>query len=281
MIPGITTRPSASIVRFAPESRPMSVIMPSRMPTSAIRRGSPEPSTTVPPLMIVSSAIRPSIRSIRWWRALPSRRPSDVFELAVGPERPAAAVAADTGALVAAEGGVGVHRAAVDLHGAGAERARDAHAARRVAGPHVAVEAVVGVVGEGDRLVLVGEGDGGDDGAEDLLPGDRHLVAGVGEERRLDVVAACQVRRPAAAAGERGTFGLAARDEALDAVALRGRDERAHHHPGFARIADLDLPREVDEPARELVVDRRFDQEARAGDADLAGMEGPHLGHAR
>src|SRR6516165_4641358 len=111
-MPGMTTRPSASIVRLAPDSRPMSVIMPPRMPTSALRCGRPEPSTTVPPLMIVSNAM---LRS--------SCRPADVLELAVRGERPAPAVAADAALLVAAERRVGVHRAAVDLHRARADAA--------------------------------------------------------------------------------------------------------------------------------------------------------------
>src|SRR5262245_15433422 len=175
-MPGMTTSPSASIVCCAPESRPTSVIIPSRMPTSAMRRGSPVPSTTVPPLMIVSN-IRPSI--LRWPFAMPSRRPSDVLELAVGPDRPAATVAADAGLLVATEGRFGVGRAAVDLHGPGTERTRHAHAARGVAAPDVAVEAVVGVVGEGDGFVLVGEGDRGDHRAEYLVARDLHLVARV------------------------------------------------------------------------------------------------------
>src|SRR3989442_5905226 len=126
-MPGITTKPSASIVRRAPERRPMSVTRPSRMPTSARRMGRPEPSTTVPPLMMVSKVI--DILRSR------SCRPPDVLELAVGPERPVAADAADTGELVAAERGVGVERAAVDLDRAGPHGARDAQPAGGVAGP--------------------------------------------------------------------------------------------------------------------------------------------------
>src|SRR5256885_12668096 len=183
-MPGMTTRPSASSVLRAPESRPMSVISPSLMPTSARRMGSPAPSTPVPPLMIRSKLMR-----------VPSRGPPDVLELAVGRGRPAPAVAADTGALVAAEGCVGVERAAVHLHRPGAERARHPQRALGVACPQVAVEAVVRVVGERDRLGLVAKRDGADHRAEDLLARDHHVIAHAGEERRLDVVAARQVRR--------------------------------------------------------------------------------------
>src|SRR6266403_4907430 len=123
MMPGMTTSPSASIVFRAPESLPMSVITPSLMPTSALRRGSPLPSTTVPPLMIVSKLID-ILRSRSC--AAPLHGPADVLELAVAAERPAAAVAAEAGQLVAAKGRVGVERGAVHLHRAGADRPRDA-----------------------------------------------------------------------------------------------------------------------------------------------------------
>src|SRR5439155_734538 len=208
MMPGMTTRPSPSRVFRAPESRPMSVISPSLMPTSARRMGSPAPSTTVPPLMIRSKLMR-----------LPSRRPPDVLELAVGRERPAPAVAADAGALVAAEGCVGVERAAVHLHRPGAQRARHPERTLGVARPHVTVEAVVRVVGERDRLGLVAKRDGADQRAEDLLPRDHHVVAYAGEERRLDVVAAREVRRALPSAGERRALGDALGDVALDARA--------------------------------------------------------------
>src|SRR5207253_10206851 len=257
-MPGMTTRPSASIVRRAPERRPMSVTRPSRMPTSARRMGRPEPSTTVPPLMIVSNLI--SILRSR------SCCPPDVLELAVGPERPAAADAPDARELVAAERRVGVRRAAVDLHRPGAHGARDAEPALGVAGPDVAVEPVVRVVGERDRLGLVPEADGGDHGAEDLLARDRHVVAGVGEERRLDVVAAGEVRRPPAAAGERGTLLPAAGDVALDALALGRRDERPDDDAGLVRIADPERRTLLGQAARDGLVDRLLDEHPRPGD---------------
>src|SRR5579862_435515 len=267
-MPGMTMRPSASIVRRAPESRPTSVMQPSLMPTSARRRGRPEPSTTVPPLMIVSNAMGSST----------SDREADVLRLAVALERPAAAVATHPGALVAAERRFGVdHAAAVHLHGPGAQRARDAAGALEVAAPDVAVEAVLGVVRERDRLGLVAERDRADDGPEDLVSGDGHLVADAGEERRLDVPAARQVRGAAAAAGERRALAHAVGDVALDAVALRGRHERADDGVRIARVADLEPRRRGGEPRGELVVDRRLDEEPGARDADLAAVERPHL----
>src|SRR2546426_4604938 len=216
-MPGMTTRPSASSVLRAPESRPMSVISPSLMPTSARRMGSPAPSTTVPPLMIRSKLMR-----------VPSRRPPDVLELAVGRERPAPAVAPDAGALVAAEGCVGVERAAVHLHRPGAERARHPQRALGVACPQVAVEAVVRVVGERDRLGLVAKRDGADHRAEDLLARDHHVVAHAGEERRLDVVAAREVWRALPPPGEHRAPRAAPPGVALDARAPRPPERRGH-----------------------------------------------------
>src|SRR5947207_4282595 len=272
-MPGMTTRPSASIVRRAPERRPMSVTRPSRMPTSARRMGRPEPSTTIPPLTMVSNII--DILRSR------SRDPPDVLELAVGAEGPLAADAADARELVAAERRVGIQRAAVDLHRPRAHGVRDAQPARRVAGPHVAVEPVVGLVGERDGLRLVAEGDRGDYRAEDLLARDRHVVARVGEERRLDVIPAGEGRRPAAAAGERRPLLAAARDEALDARPLRGGDQWPDDDARLARIADAQRGARRGEAPRERLVQRLLDQHARPGDADLTGVERPDAHRAR
>src|SRR5260221_11998171 len=59
MKPGATTRPPASMVFLAgARMRPISVILPAVMPTSAERAGAPVPSTTLPPLMRRSSMTR-------------------------------------------------------------------------------------------------------------------------------------------------------------------------------------------------------------------------------
>src|SRR3954451_12367717 len=48
--PGVTSAPSASMVRrAAPSTAPTSVTRPSVIATSAVRAGAPVPSTTVPP----------------------------------------------------------------------------------------------------------------------------------------------------------------------------------------------------------------------------------------
>src|SRR5262245_21188710 len=61
--PGVTRRPSASIVRVASSSiAPMPATRPSRIATSAVRAVAPVPSTTVPPLMSRSSIVLRRVR---------------------------------------------------------------------------------------------------------------------------------------------------------------------------------------------------------------------------
>src|SRR2546423_5026633 len=59
--PGVTSAPSGSVSRVAVSSIwPTAAIFPSTTPTSAVRRGSPVPSMSVPPRMIRSN-IRPPL----------------------------------------------------------------------------------------------------------------------------------------------------------------------------------------------------------------------------
>src|SRR3546814_1868218 len=94
-----------------------------------------------------------------------------VSELVDGVER---LVAAEAGLLEAAErrGDVAAVEA-VDPDRAGPEAAGGLHGLVDVGGPDRRRQAVDRVVGDPDRLVLVGEGEGGEHRAEDLLSGDR------------------------------------------------------------------------------------------------------------
>lgn len=90
-----------------------------------------------------------------------------------------------------------------------------------------------------DRLVLVvARADNRDDGAEDLLLDDLVLVPRADEHGRVrkkpfaGTSGARASDRLDAPAGER------ALDEAADALALRGRDERADVHAGREAVAD-------------------------------------------
>src|SRR5699024_8203938 len=60
-----------------------------------------------------------------------------------------------------------------------------------VAGPHTGAETVVGVVGDLDGLIEIGEGGHGEHRSEDLLTEDPHAI-GAAEDGRLDVVAVVQ-----------------------------------------------------------------------------------------
>src|SRR5262245_12620307 len=86
-----------------------------------------------------------------------------------------AALAADAGLLEAAEGMFRVDDHAVDGDAARAHAARDRIAAIRVRREDRTRKAVGGVVGLGDGIVLVGVGDNGHHGAEDLLLEDLHV----------------------------------------------------------------------------------------------------------
>ena len=86
-----------------------------------------------------------------------------------------------------------------------------------------------------------------------------------------------------AAGDDLRAFRDAALDEAVHAVAVRGRDERADLRLGVERVADAQLLRVVGEARDELVVDRRLDEHARARLAALAGgvVDRPHRARDR
>src|SRR5207237_4748519 len=152
MIPGATISPSASTTRAPPTGSdrwPTSTTRPSRTPTSARRRANPVPSTTTPPVTTRSYAISPSFLT----------RPDDGLQLGVGVQAELAAVAADAAHLEAAERRLHVALRGVDADVAGLELLRDAEGLGRVARVDVVVEAELAVVGDGDALLLVVEGD--------------------------------------------------------------------------------------------------------------------------
>src|SRR5690606_2469271 len=94
--------------------------------------------------------------------------------------------------LVAAEARVRVERAAVDLDLAGADPAGAGLCPLGVGAPHAAGEPVDGVGGDAGGVVLVVVADDRQQRPDDLFVGDGHVVADLGEDRRLHVVAALQ-----------------------------------------------------------------------------------------
>ena len=120
-------------------------------------------------------------------------------------------------------------RALLMLTRAGAHALGDVEGLGDVGGVDRAAEAVGRVVGDAHRLVDVVERQDRQHRAEDLLAGDAHVVAHVGEDRRLQEVAARQVRRAAAAGGETRALGVPDGDVLLDLLrgAPRGSPGRA------------------------------------------------------
>ncbi len=159
---------------------------------------------------------------------------------------------------------------AVDPDDAGAQRSCEPMCTRDVARPDRGGEAVDRVVRDGDRLVLVDERDRGEDGAEDLLARDPHVVRDCVEDRRLDEVAAALRSRLLTAQVKACTLPFARLDVAEHALELRPVDERAHLRLGVERVAGADGLGDAHDSLEEIVLQRLVHEEPRAGIADLA-----------
>ena len=107
-----------------------------------------------------------------------------------------------------------------------------------VRGPDAAGEAVVGVVGDPHRVVLVLVGLDREHRPEDLLLGDRHLRRHLGEDGGADEVAALEALGRLSAAGEQlRPLRLALLDVAADPLALDVGDQRPEPRPLVERVA--------------------------------------------
>src|SRR5690606_34067577 len=118
----------------------------------------------------------------------------DELGLQVGAEALHVALASQAGLLVAAEGLHHTHVPAVDRHLSGPDAPGDPLGLGGVPGVHRARQPVVRVVGQRHGLLDVVERDDADDRTEDLLLGDAHVVAHVGEHGRLDEPSALETR---------------------------------------------------------------------------------------
>ncbi len=58
----------------------------------------------------------------------------------------------------------------------------------RIGREHIRREAVIGVVGDGDRFVLIAIGENAQHRPEDLLAGDGHLIGDISEQRGPDEI---------------------------------------------------------------------------------------------
>ena len=199
------------------------------------------------------------------------------LQLGVEVERVVAALAADAADPHAAERrGQVADEEGVDPDRPGADRAADPLGALGRAGADDRREPVGRRVGELDRLVLGGEGLPGEDRAEDLALDDLGVVGRGLDQRRLvpearrggrpaDLRAAPAERRsrrrPRGRARRSPRPGRGGRDGSAARSSSRGRAGRR------ARAVDLGA-----EALHELVGDLVGDEQAGAGEADLAGV---------
>src|SRR5437764_10333994 len=103
---------------------------------------------------------------------------------------PGTALPADAGGLGSAEGLQQLpHFLAVDETPAGLDGRCDAGRATEILAPDIAAEAVLDIVGLGNGVRFVTEGDKARHGSEDLLLRDTHAIVDVGKDGRPDIVA--------------------------------------------------------------------------------------------
>lgn len=123
---------------------------------------------------------------------------------------------------------------------------------RDVSGPDPRGQPVVGVVRQGYRLVLIVEGDDGENRSEDLLAGDAHVVGDTGVDRRLD-----EISRSRGAADDRtGAFRGCHLQVVRNLVALRGGGQGAEFVAHRRRLRG--------EGIDHTIVHGAFDQQPRA-----------------
>ena len=167
------------------------------------------------------------------------------------------------------------HVLAVDKYHARFDTARQAVGLADVLGPDVGGQPVFGVVGQLQGLGFILERDQAHHRPEDFLLGDAHPVIHVGKHRRLDKLAAAQVRRQVgrtlqATGQQRGAFLQTDLDIAGDLVVMGLGDHRADlglRVLGVAHDQALGSRREFGDKLR---VDAFLDKDPAASGATLA-----------
>src|SRR4051794_34765850 len=171
---------------------------------------------------MVSGTVRARCRGDAWRRSTRRPRPPDAHrrlttQLALEGldleelfEAEAAELASVTGLLVPTKRSHRVEAAAVDLDLTGAHPLRERERLLLIACPHRTGEAVVRVVRDAQRVVLVVVRDDRQDRTEDLLLRDGHVRRHVGEDRGPHVVPVVETFRGLRTAGHHaGAFGHA------------------------------------------------------------------------
>lgn len=115
--------------------------------------------------------------------------------------------------------------------------------------PNGELNPVPAVVGDADRVLSVVTADQDDDRTEELLLRKGHVVADMGQTRRLDVPPLRQVCRHLAARGHGGAFLDALAYERQHAIAAGLRDQRSDYRVLLAWIADLEGGESLGEPS--------------------------------
>src|SRR5919107_86854 len=199
--------------------------------------------------------------------------PVDRLDLQVLLQAESAHRATDAGPLVAAHRGVGVRGCAVEADPSGPQAVHHPSTARPVTTEDVATEPVGRVVGDPQGVFLVAVGQNGQDGAEDLLPGDRHVRGDPGEHRRLDEVPGAQTLWTLGTTGDQaGALVDTGLDEITDGLQLGRADDRAHGRRTLQRVAEVEALRLVDEEGHHLVQLALVHQHATGSVAGLTGV---------
>src|SRR5262249_28279932 len=151
---------------------------------------------------------------------------------------------------------------AVDPHRAGTDRAGELVGLADVARPHATAQTEGRGVAALDHFFDVGERDGRDHRPEDLLLGDAHVVAHIGEHRRRHEVALAviAVGQLLAAAQSPRAFLAADAEIRSDAVELFGRYQRADLGLRVGTVADLERLAELRDATSKLLVDPLLDE---------------------
>src|SRR5665213_4597629 len=159
----------------------------------------------------------------------------------------------------------------VDGDRARLESGRHAMGPRHIIRPYTCKQSVIDVVRQLDYFVLRVERDHSKHGTEDLVLSQIGPVVDVGEDGRLNVVAAREALRPTAASNQAGAGAVCRLDHAQRLGELFGGCLRADMSRRLERSPDSYLPRSLGQAVQERLVDLALEKEA---GSDRAGLPG-------